>query len=256
MNLHHIKLNCRISHVGDNFAPLIISDNFIFSINKCRRILFSDFRKSRYDFFSTKFVELVGGFSPINSQSTKSRSYLLGIDRRTILLGIFCTLTKFRKSFELPNKSDTIFLFSNFSEFFKMFSNKRKISTIQQQTRSLVCLPYRITCFSRTFRIAINTLEYKFTELFLSISQKLFFSHKNTIVFLPYFYNIKTKNNVLTSLVNKYKCNKCNQSVTSYSIADKSLNTIYTFIHLLHLYLKKNNFKNNMGRTLCNIFFS
>lgn len=137
-----------------------------------------------------------------------------------------------------------------------MFSYQWKIFPIQQQTRSLVCLSNRISCSSTSLGITINTLANKFTEFFLTISKKLFFWHnKNTIVFLPYYFNIKSKENVLTSLVTLFRCNECNGGVTNYSSSTIRLSILVTVLHSLHLYLKKNKFKNNMGETLCiNVF--
>ena len=110
-----------------------------------------------------------------------------------------------------------------------MFSYQWKISTIQQQTRSLICLTNRISCFSCTLGITINTLTNKFAEFFLTITKELFFWHnKNTIVFLPYYFNIKSKENVLTSFMVQFKCRKCNQSVTNTPIADKGLSSVST----------------------------
>ena len=110
-----------------------------------------------------------------------------------------------------------------------MFSYKWKIFTIQKQTSSFMCLRMRISCSPSTLAIAINTLANKFAELFLSISKKLFFWHnKKTIGFSPYFFNIKTEKNVLTSFMTHYKCRNCNQSVTTTPIADKGLNTLST----------------------------
>ena len=166
---------CIVAYVGDSFPPLVISDNFIVGFNKSRGVLFPNFRKSSYYFFSTKFIELMGGFSSINSQTTKSRPYFFGINRRAILTIFFSPLTKFRKSTELSNESDTIFLFSNFSKFFQMIGHKWKITTIQQKACRLVGLSNRITCFSSTLCIRVNTLKNEFRELFLSICKKLFF---------------------------------------------------------------------------------
>ena len=110
-----------------------------------------------------------------------------------------------------------------------MFSYKWKIFTIQKQTSSFMCLRMRISCSPSTLAIAINTLANKFAEFFLSISKKLFFWHnKKTIGFLPYFFNKKTKENVLTSFITHYNCRNCNQSVTTTPIADKGLNTLST----------------------------
>ena len=47
-------------------------------------------------------------------------------------------------------------------------------------------------------------------------------------MFLPYFFNLKTEKNVLTSLVTFFKCRKCNQSVTNNPIADKGLSSVST----------------------------
>jgi len=121
-----------------------------------------------------------------------------------------------------------------------MFDHQWKISTIQQQARSLISLSMRITCSPCTFGITINALANKPTKFFLSIGKKLFFRHnKKTIVFLPYFFNIKTQNNVLTSLVTLLKCNQCNQSVTTYLIADKGLNALSTLSTLSTPFFEK-----------------
>ena len=121
-----------------------------------------------------------------------------------------------------------------------MFNNQWEISTIQQQARSLVSLAMRITCSSRTLGITINALANKPTKFFLSIGKKLFFRHnKKTIVFLPYFYNIKTQNYVLGVVCPQIKCNQCNQSVTTYLIADKGLNTLSTLSTLSTPFFEK-----------------
>src|SRR6056300_1086182 len=106
-----------------------------------------------------------------------------------------------------------------------MFDHQWKIPTIQQQARSFISLSMRITCSPCTFGITVNALTNKFTKFFLSVGKKLFFCHnKKTIVFLPYFFNIKTQNYVLTSLVALLKCNQCNQSVTTYLSSTIRLN--------------------------------
>ena len=110
-----------------------------------------------------------------------------------------------------------------------MFCYKWKISPIQKQTSSFICLTMRISCSPATLGITINTLANKSTEFFLSISKELFFWHnKNTIGFLPYFFNIKSQKYVLTSFMAHMKCRKCNQSVTTNPIADKGLNSLST----------------------------
>ena len=245
---------CIIAQVGDNFPPLVISDNFIVGFDKSRGVLFPNFRKSSNYFFSRKFVELMGSFSSVNSQTTKSRSYFLGINSRTKLSTFFSTLTKFRKSSQLSHKSDTIFLFSNLSEFFKMICYQGKISTIQQQTRSLICLSNRITCFPATFSITINTLKDKFTEFFLSICKELFFSHKNTIVFLPYYFNLKTKRNGFEGTRKPFKCISVYKVCKLFYITQR-FEHVYTFIHLHTTFFKNKNKINNMGRTLCKTLF-
>ena len=137
-----------------------------------------------------------------------------------------------------------------------MFSYQWKIFPIQQPTRSLVCLSNRISCSPASLGITINTLANKFAEFFLTISKKLFFWHnKNTIVFLPYYFNIKSKENVLGVVCPQFKCNECNGGVTNYTSSTIRLSILVTVLHSLHLYLKKNKFKNNMGETLCiNVF--
>ena len=116
---HDAKLGiCIIAQVGDSIPPLVISDNFKFSLDKSRWILFSDFRKPCYYFISTKLVELMGGFSSVNSKTSECRPYFLSINRCRKLTLFLSTFTKLRKSFELTNKSNSIFSFSCFSEFF------------------------------------------------------------------------------------------------------------------------------------------
>ena len=115
-----------------------------------------------------------------------------------------------------------------------MFSYQRKIFPIQKQTSRLVCLTNRIACFSSTLGITINALANKFTKFFLTIGKELFFSHnKNTIGFLPYFFNIKSQNYVLTSLVSLLKCNECNGGVTNYSSSTIRLNTTRYMVTLV-----------------------
>ena len=117
--MHDAKLGiCIIAQVGDRFPPLTISDNFKVALDKCRWILFSNFRKPCYYFISSKLVELMGSFSPINSKTSECRPYFLGINRCRKLPLFLCTFTQFRKSFKLTNKGYSIFSFSSFSEFF------------------------------------------------------------------------------------------------------------------------------------------
>jgi hypothetical protein len=126
--LHDAKSGiCIVAHVGENFNPLVFSDNLIFALDKCRWVLFSNLGKSSHYFITTKFIKLLDCFSTINSQSTKSRSYFLGIDGRTILTIFFSTLTKFRKSTKLSNKCDTIYYYSVSTILFQ-FKNEKKWS--------------------------------------------------------------------------------------------------------------------------------
>jgi len=122
-----------------------------------------------------------------------------------------------------------------------MFGYQRKIFPIQKQTSSFICLTNRIACFSSTLGIAINTLANKSTEFFLSISKELFFWHnKNTIGFLPYFYNIKSKKYVLGVVCPHLKCNECNESVMNYSSSTICLNyTHYNFTLITPIFEKK-----------------
>ena len=121
-----------------------------------------------------------------------------------------------------------------------MFSYQRKIFSIQKQTSRLMCLTDRISCSPATLGITINTLTNKFTEFFLTIGKKLFFWHnKKTIGFLPYFYNIKSQNYVLTSLVSLLKCNECNGGVTNYSSSTIRLNTTRYMVTLVTPFFEK-----------------
>src|SRR5210317_589872 len=116
---HDAKLGiCIIAHVGDRFSPLSISDNLIVALDESRWVLFPNFRKSCYNFISRKLIKLMGSFSPIHSQTPKRRPYFFGINRRAILSFFFCSLAQFSKSFKLTKNSNSIFSFSNFSEFF------------------------------------------------------------------------------------------------------------------------------------------
>ena len=47
-------------------------------------------------------------------------------------------------------------------------------------------------------------------------------------MFLPYYFNIKSKENVLGVVCLQLKCRKCNQSVTNTPIADKGLSSVST----------------------------
>ena len=115
-----------------------------------------------------------------------------------------------------------------------MFSYQRKIFSIQKQTSRLMCLTDRITCSPATLGITINTLTNKFTEFFLTISKKLFFWHnKNTIGFLPYFYNNKSQNYALGVVCPHIYCNECNQSVTNYYSSTIRLNTTRYIVTLV-----------------------
>ena len=115
-----------------------------------------------------------------------------------------------------------------------MFGYQRKIFPIQKQTSRLVCLTNRIACFSSTLGITINALANKFTKFFLTIGKELFFSHnKNTIGFLPYFYNNKSQNYALGVVCPHIYCNECNQSVTNYSSSTIRLNTTRYIVTLV-----------------------
>lgn len=138
-----------------------------------------------------------------------------------------------------------------------MFNNQWEISTIQQQARSLISLAMRITCSSRTLGITINALANKPTKFFLSIGKKLFFRHnKKTIVFLPYFYNKKTQNYVLTSFMTPSKCNECNESVMTYLSSTIRLNhTHYSFTLITPFFEKKIILKKYGENTMWKCFY-
>ena len=137
-----------------------------------------------------------------------------------------------------------------------MFDHQWKISTIQQQARSLISLSMRITCSPCTFGITVNALTNKFTKFFLSVGKKLFFCHnKKTIVFLPYFFNIKTQNYVLTSFMTSFRCNECNESVMNYLSSTIRLNhTHYSFTLITPFFEKKIILKKYGENTMWNVF--
>ena len=150
-----------------------IFNPFHVRFGECIGVLLPDRGESSDDVFTRKIVKLMHmcGLSPVDGQTTKTRSYLFGIDRGTELSSLFSGNRQFFKPFELIDQGHAVSAFSGLPHIFDQFGHFREGFTVKQFSGVLRGATFSVASFSGTLCVGVFTLDIILGKFTLSVGE-------------------------------------------------------------------------------------